>query len=62
MMAYITDAYINGSVQDCSISIADTLEILQSCTKPLICHLALMIYHFPDEGSIQNYYLHEWGN
>ena len=28
----------NGLVQDCSISIANTLEILQSCTKPLICN------------------------
>ena len=26
--------YINGWVQDCSISIANTLEIMQSCTKP----------------------------
>ena len=25
---------INGLVQDCSISIADVLEILQSCAKP----------------------------
>ena len=28
--------HIDGSVQDCSISIANTLEILQSCTKPSI--------------------------
>ena len=28
--------YINGSVQDCSISIANELEILQSCTEPSI--------------------------
>ena len=26
--------YINGLVQDCSISISNTLELLQSCTKP----------------------------
>ena len=26
--------YLNGLVQDCSISIANALEILQSCTKP----------------------------
>ena len=26
--------YINGLVQDCSISIANALEILQPCTKP----------------------------
>ena len=25
---------VNGFVQDCSISIADALDILQSCTKP----------------------------
>ena len=29
--------YINGSVQDCSISIALAMEILQSCTELLIC-------------------------
>ena len=29
--------YIDGLVQDCSISIANALEILQSCTKPSIC-------------------------
>ena len=28
--------YINGLVQDCSISIANAMEILQSYTKPLI--------------------------
>ena len=27
---------INGLVQDCSNSIANALELLQSCTKPLI--------------------------
>ena len=27
--------HLNGLVQDCSISIADTLEILRSCTKQL---------------------------
>ena len=36
--------YIDGLVQDCSISIANTLEILQSCTKPLtyMCSTQLM--------------------
>ena len=29
--------YFNGLVQDCSISIANVLEILQSGTKQLIC-------------------------
>ena len=31
-------SYIDGLVQDCSISIANALEILQSCTKPSICY------------------------
>ena len=31
------EAYIDGLVQDCSISSANALEILQSCTKLLIC-------------------------
>ena len=29
--------YIDGLVQDSSISIANALEILESCTEPLIC-------------------------
>ena len=32
----ITHLYTNGLVQDCSISIANTQEILQSCIKPSI--------------------------
>ena len=28
--------HIDGLVQDCSNSIANALELLQSCTKPLI--------------------------
>ena len=28
--------YIHALVQDCSNSIANTLELLQSCTKPSI--------------------------
>ena len=35
--------YIDGLVQDCSISIANAMEILQSCTKPsasFICSYA----------------------
>ena len=31
--------HIDGFVQDCSISIANTLEILQSCIKPSIYDL-----------------------
>ena len=30
------EAYFDCSVQDCSNSIANALELLQSCTKPLI--------------------------
>ena len=33
----------DGSMQDCSISIANALEILQSCTKPSI--YSLILYH-----------------
>ena len=29
--------HIDGLVQDCSNSIANALELLQSCAKPLIC-------------------------
>ena len=31
--------HINGLVQDCSNSIANALELLQSCSKPSICQL-----------------------
>ena len=30
--------HFDGLLWDCSISIASTLEILQSCTEPLICY------------------------
>ena len=30
--------HIDGLVQDCSISIALAMEIMQSCTKPMICN------------------------
>ena len=33
----MSDMYIGSLVQDCSISIANALEILQYCTKPVIC-------------------------
>ena len=29
----MSEGYIDGLVQDCNISIANALEILQSCTK-----------------------------
>ena len=31
------DEYIDGLVQDCSNSIANALELLQSCTNPSVC-------------------------
>ena len=41
--------YIDGLAQDCSNSIANALELLQSCTKPSICSLVLAIQagHWP---------------
>ena len=33
---YVSYDYIDGLVEDCNISIANALEILQSCTKPSI--------------------------
>ena len=38
IMTEICKFCIDGLVQDCSISIANALEILQSCTKPFIWH------------------------
>ena len=35
-MTKFSDTYIDGLVQDCSISITNELEILQFCTKPSI--------------------------
>ena len=35
-MSWCYHAFFYGLVQDCSISIANALEILQSCTKPSI--------------------------
>ena len=37
IVTQISEAYIDGLVQDCSISSANILEILQSCTKLLVC-------------------------
>ena len=36
MMTQFNDTYINGLVQDSSNSITNTLESLQSCTKPYV--------------------------
>ena len=46
----------DGLVQDCSISIANALEILWSCTKPLILECAVRRpVCFTDTLSFQNY-------
>ena len=37
MLTFFLTYNIDGLVQDCSNSIANTLELLQSCTKPSIC-------------------------
>ena len=37
--------YINSLVQDCSISISNTLELLQSCTKPSGSKSSLQWHH-----------------
>ena len=34
---FYIDWYIDGSVQDCSISMGNALEIPHSCTKPSVC-------------------------
>ena len=61
----INYAYFDGLMQDCSISSALTMEILQSCTKPSICScfvvlcfgLLQMMYPYPSG------LLHwHWGN
>ena len=36
--------YIDGLIQDCSISIANALEILQSCTKPSTFQAIIITY------------------
>ena len=37
---------IDGLVQDCSNSIANALELLQSCTKPSICYYSWSASHY----------------
>ena len=39
--------HIDGFVQDCSISSANALEILQSCSKPLIYYLLSVTANLP---------------
>ena len=38
--------YLDGLVQDCSISIANALEILQACTKPSKCSCLQIFYGY----------------
>ena len=45
-------AHTYGLVKDCSISIASALEILQSCTKPLICPYNSTV------GATEGYHFH----
>ena len=40
---YLKD-YIDGLVQDCSNSIANALELLQSCTEPSLCSVLSVHY------------------
>ena len=37
LKSYSIKLYIDGLVQDCSNSIANTLELLQTCTEPWVC-------------------------
>ena len=41
LICHIKERYIDGLVQDCSISIALAMLILQPCTKPSICDYVL---------------------
>ena len=41
MWSFIMDHNTNGLVQGCSNSIANALELLQSCTKP-----SILYYHY----------------
>ena len=45
--------YINGSVQDCSNSSANALELLQSCAKPSICSFCYLMMKFDKESKTQ---------
>ena len=48
ILVLMLNLYFDGFVQDCSISIVNALEILQSCTKPSICfapNSVIGVYH-----------------
>ena len=52
---YLTNKpYIDGLMQDCSISSALAMEILQSCTKPSIFGMIKMSWL----GKIEHYWKH----
>ena len=58
------EAYFDGSVQDCSNSIANALELLQSCTKPSINTCVRRFwYHWLSSwvvaGSVSNHSLNQ---
>ena len=45
MLIWFIDAYIDGLVQDCSISNALAIEILQYCTKKSICDFRYSLWY-----------------
>ena len=56
MMLYVSkiSKYFDGLVQDCGNSIANALELLQSCTKPSIWSLM-----HSEESFVINYPCHQ---
>ena len=42
--------YIDGLAQDCSNTIANALELLQSTSKPSILSMGFVIHHIEDGG------------
>ena len=53
--AFGTSLYIDGLLQDCSISIANPLEILQSCTEP-----SIEFDNYKDFSFILYTYIHDY--
>ena len=49
-MVFTHEHYIDGLVRNCSISIANALEILQSCTKPSNYHCTASLWY----GAVQH--------
>ena len=52
VMMLIMTTLDSDDIEDCSISIANTLEILQFCTEPWIINLPLFLYtciHFASQ-------------